>query len=363
MLRSFGLAVFGALTALGVLGLAACANNPGVPRYATAAPPPLTPVGPQRDATTVRIEMKDLPWWTIADSKHSFVLAFDESEAPPTRGARVGPVRSRDITLDADIYSATRCAWEIVPMGEPRPCRGLDRLTAMEIARDAITEARAELRAKAADAGASVVGDVRCFAEHRPVADATPRLWCEGVALAADLAVAAPPSAIDPTSDPAAPIAHDPRTKPTRFVFLADASVGMLADKPVVASTLGIRYRPFELGFYILDLQRETLVPQDRGLVGLGLTALVRKSIGRSRADAIAGVSAIAAFENNSTNPDFDGLYHGFVGVAYQSPWRISGVAQPFAQLRAGAAYGTAIAAQTVPMVELHLGLSTPERR
>jgi hypothetical protein len=150
---------------------------------------------------------------------------------------------------------------------------------------------------------------------------------------------------------------------PTRLVFYADGSAGVLGTKAVVASTLGIRYRPFEVGFCILDLQRESVAPQDRGLVGLGITGLVRLALGDSRADAIAGVSAVAAFRNGATNPDFDGLYHGFVGLAYQSPWRIAGTAQPYAQLRAGAAYGTAVAATLVPMVELHLGLSTPERR
>jgi hypothetical protein len=398
-----------ALSAVLVVGAVACANNPGVARYRATAPAALVPVGPPRDARSVRVEMKALPWWTVAESSRYFVLGFDERDQTPTKGARIGAVRSRDIALDDHTLGATKCAWEIVPMGDPRACQYTTRETAMAVSHDAIAEARAELRAKAADAGAGVVGDVRCFAERVPVAtsaDASPsgspdasaspiagRLWCEGIALDATVtagevasgAVApsgvAPggvasggrdPASIDPAGadravpdevDPAAPISYDPRVTPTRLVFYADASVGMLDAKPVVASTLGIRYRPFEVGFYILDLQRESVVPQDRGLVGLGLTALLRHAIGGSRADAIAGVSAIAAFQNGATNPDFDGLYHGFVGIAYQSPWRIAGTAQPYAQLRAGAAYGTAIAQKTVPMLELHLGLSTPERR
>jgi hypothetical protein len=99
------------------------------------------------------------------------------------------------------------------------------------------------------------------------------------------------------------------------------------------------------------------------GLVGIGFTALARVAIKDSRADMLVGASALAAAQNGATNPDFDGLYHGFVGLAYQTDWRIQGVAQPFVQLRAGVAHGTAIASQTLPMIELHLGLSTPEKR
>jgi hypothetical protein len=347
------------------IACAACANNPGIPKYPSAQPAPLAPVAAPRDAKSVRVEMKPLPWWTLAESSRQFVLGFDEPDMQPTPGARIGAVRSRDIALDDRIYSATKCAWEIVPMGDPRSCQHTTRETAMEIARDAITEARAELRARAADAGAGVVGDVRCFAEQLRVAPddtASARLWCEGVAIVPTVATS-PVVAASDEIDPAAPISHAPRVTPTRLVFYADGSAGVLAAKPVIASTLGVRYRPLEVGFYILDLQRESVVPQDQGLVGLGLTALVRYAIGESRADAIAGVSAIAAFQNGATNPDFDGLYHGFLGLAYQSPWRIAGTAQPYAQLRAGAAYGTAIAAKTLPMVELHIGLSTPEKR
>ena len=59
---------------------------------------------------------------------------------------------------------------------------------------------------------------------------------------------------------------------------------------------------------------------------------------------------------------DFPAGY-GFAGIAYQSSWRIGGYAQPFVQLRAGAARTTGMDAKTLPMLELHLGLTTPERR
>jgi len=351
------------MSRLAVLALAtaACAGNPGVSTFRSTTPVPLTPVAAPRAAQTVRIEMKALPWWTVAESSQYFVLGFDEPDTESTKGTSLGPVRSRDVALDENIFAAVKCAWQIVPMGDSRPCRVTTREQAMEIAHDAITEARAEVRARAADAGADVVGSVRCFAEQArtgSVAAPSGHLWCEGTAIAAPMTAGGTND-----RDPTAPIAYAPRTTPTRLVFYADASVGMLERKPVVSSTLGIRYRPFEFGFYILDLQRETIAPQDSGLVGLGLTALLRYGLKGSRADAILGASAVTAFKNNSTNPDFDGLYHGFVGLAYQSSWRIAGTAQPYAQLRAGAAYGTAIAARTVPMLELHVGLSTPERR
>ncbi|MBA3461153.1 MAG: hypothetical protein H0T46_14410 [Deltaproteobacteria bacterium] len=331
--------------------LVGCASNPGNPAYPTTRPAPLATVGAPRASETVRIEMKQLPWWTLAGTNERFIVKLDDDAETTTRGRILGPVRTRDVVLASDVFAAVACAWQIVPMGDPRPCGNTTREEAMAIAKDAIDEARAELRARAGDAGAGVVTDVRCFAESRREA----HLWCEGTALAVD---AAPNG-----SDPAAPRSTTVPFASTRFLLVADGSVGMLADRPIVGSTIGFRFRPFELGFYILDLGRKSVSPSEDGQVGLGLTLVGRFAIGRSRADAIAGVSAVAAFQNGATNPDFDGLYHGFVGLAYQSSWRIGGAAQPFAQLRAGVASGQAIGNEAVPMLELHLGMSSPERR
>lgn len=345
---------------------AAC-GNPGLPAYDTSLPPPLKPIGPPRDATTVRIAMKPLPWWTVAGGHDAFILGFDDQASTPVpSGERIGAVRSRDVELVDHVFEAVRCAWLTVPMGESRPCTQTTRSEAMAIARDAITEARAELRAHAADAGAGAVVNVRCFAERDA---ARSRLWCEGVALAVPSSEriararpdAPPPEVVEP--DPAAPIDREPALTETRFVLVADASVGMLGKRPIVGSTLGLRYRPLELGFYILDLQRESLAPRDDGVVGIGVTALGRIALGDTRADAIIGGSAVIAATNNTTNPHFDRLYHGFGGLAYQTPWRIGGVAQPFVQLRAGAAYGSVTASRVLPMLELHVGLTSPERR
>jgi hypothetical protein len=386
-----------------VICVAAACGNAGLPAFESSRPRPLASVGPPRATTDVRIAMKSLPWWTVAGTSEAFVLGFDDNAAPPPRGRRIGALRSRDIDLAPDIYDAVRCAWQVVPMGESRPCSRTSRTDAMAIARDAITEARAELRAHAGDAGAGAVIDVRCFAERdrMPVDDdrGGARLWCEGVALdtGEHIAVGASPDGgqvphreqathheqathreQDPTpaadgqpvaldADPAAPIDHEPRLPGTRLVLLADASIGFLGKRPIVGSTLALRYRPFELGFYILDLQRDRVSPRDDGLVGIGMTGLGRIALGRTRADAIVGVSSVVAAVNNTTNPDFESLYHGFAGVAYQTPWRIAGAAQPFVQLRAGAATGGVVtsiaAARAVPMFELHVGLTSPERR
>jgi len=305
------------------------------------------------------MKMKSLPWWTVADNDH-FVLRFDVEDDQPIRGKRVGPIRSRDIDLDNGVFEAIQCAWG----GDTDLCGERSLRSAGEQAHDAIAEARAELRARTADAGADIVGDVRCFAERRKSADpAAPpgpsKMWCEGVAFSAA------PDAVGVYADvdPALPKDDEPRMPEARFTLVADAGVGMQGGKPIVSSTLGIRYRPIEIGFYILDLQRESVAPQDNGLVGLGLTALGRKQLGRhSGGDAIFGGSAIAAFQNGSTNPDFDGLYQAFAGLAYQSRWNIWH-GQPWVQLRAGAASGTALKNKLAPLVELHLGLATPERR
>lgn len=351
------------------VAIGACAGNPGVPRYWKTHPAPLTPVGPPRRTEDVRIAMKELPWWTVSDGgTQRFILGFDETAAGTLPGRVVGPVRSRNVALTEEVFVAMRCGWQIA-MGTPDGCP-MSREQGQTLAREAITEARAELRAKAGDAGATGVRDVRCFAEARPSDAGEPghldrQVWCEGTAVVTEslsnLAADADPGAAAAV-DPAAPV-EQPVTMATRFALVADGSVAMLGEKPVVGSTLGLRYRPLELGFYILDLQRTSIAPKEGGLVGLGITALARFAIKGSRADALVGGSALAAAQNGATNPDFDGLYNGFVGIAYQSPWRIQGVAQPFVQLRAGAAYGTALAQKAMPMVELHLGLSTPERR
>jgi hypothetical protein len=330
--------------------LVGCASNPGNPAFRTTRPLPLAIVGSPRASETVRIEMKPLPWWTLAGTSEHFIVKLDDDAESTTRGRSLGPVRTRDVVLGSDVFAAVACAWQIVPMGDSRPC-DTTREEAMAIAKDAIDEARAELRARAGDAGAGVVTDVRCFAESRREA----HLWCEGIALAADAA----PNA----NDPAAPRRTGVSFTPTRFLLVADGSVGMLAERPIVGSTIGFRFRPFELGFYILDLGRKSVSPHQGGQVGLGLTLVGRFAIRRTRADAIAGVSAVAAFQNGATNPDVDGLYHGFVGLAYQSSWRLGGAAQPFAQLRAGVASGQAIGNRAVPMLELHIGMSSPERR
>lgn len=277
------------------------------------------------------------------------MLGFDEPGTPPIRGRVLGDLRSADLPID-DLYGALQCAWQIVPMGDPRPCHGMTRNDAMAAVRESIDHVRNDLRQRAAAIGADVVADIRCFAEARPA-----RLWCEGIAKSATASAAS-------EHDPAAPIEYAPRTPGARFTVLGDGSVGTLGKQVVVGTMLGIRYRPVELGLYILDLSRNSLAPKETGRVGLGGTALLRKALRRSRADALVGVSALATLQNGATNPSADSLYHGFLGFAYQSSWRISGVAQPFAQLRVGAARGSEID-KTLPMLELHLGLSTPERR
>lgn len=335
-----------------VVVLAACAHNPGVPRFDTERVSALAVAGRPLPSEGVRLEMRALPWWTVAGTSDRFVLAFDDPGRSPTPGRKVGEVRSRDVSLSPEVFAAARCAWQIVPMGDPRPCPTLTREEARELSRPAIEEARAELRAKAGDVGASVVGDVRCFADGRMSA----RLWCEGVAI--DAVIDGRPRDPDVLA-----MDREPRVPPSRFAVLADGSVGMLRDTAVVGTTLGIRYAPFELGLYILDLQRETVAPMDRGRIGIGMTALGRVAIAHSRFDALVGLSALGVTQNGATNPSFDGLYHGFLGVAYQTPWRLGGMAQPFVQLRLGAAAGSAIEQRAVPMIELHLGLSSPERR
>lgn len=340
-----------ALSALVVA--AACGSNPGNPQWRTVAPRALASVAPPREPARVTLEMFAVPWWTLAESGTTFILAFDEPQRPPVAGKRVGPVRSSDVVLAADELAAVRCAWKIVPMGDARPCTG-ERAEAMAVAHPIIARAEDDLRAQAARAGLGAVAGVRCFAAD----SRTPHLWCEGVAVAVDDTV----TALPPGEDPTQPIDRDPAVRPSRFVLVADGGVGMLGRQVVVSSTVGLRYRPVELGFYIADLSRHSLAPMEGGRVGVGATALGRYALGRSRWDAIAGGSVVATLTNGATNPAVAGLYEGFAGIAYQTDWRIFGAAQPWIQLRAGAAYDRA-GDRAAPLVGLHVGLSTPERR
>jgi hypothetical protein len=302
----------------------------------------------------VQLELRALPWWTEAGGPEAFILGFPAPTRDPTSGRKLGAVRSDDVPLSDPVYRAIRCAWMIVPVGDPRPCEG-DRAIAIEESHAAIAEVHAQLRARAGDAGASGVGDVRCFAEHAPAAG-TARLWCEGTALS----VAEDSRAPSVTPRGLQPAGYEQTLVGTRLVLFADGSAGMRGGAPYLGSSFGLRYRPLELGLAVLSFDPSQDQPRTRR-IGLGATLLVRHPIARSRADALAGVTALAVAPNGATNPDFDGLYHGFVGVAYQTSWRLMGVAQPFAQLRLGAARGTGF--PTAPMLELHLGLSTPERR
>jgi hypothetical protein len=92
---------------------------------------------------------------------------------------------------------------------------------------------------------------------------------------------------------------------------------------------------------------------------------MLRKSLGTSRFDLLLGASAVATAQNGATNPGFDGLYQGFGGIAYQTNMslRLFGGGQPFLQLRAGTAYEGGAVQRASPIVELHLGLSSPEAR
>lgn len=369
VIREHALRGLGCLASIAIAGvaIAGCSGNAGVPRYRTTTPAALPIAGAPRPPDAVRTDFKPLTWTTLAGGDQHFVLGFDESPLSPAAGKALGPVRSRDVVLAEHAFVALRCAWKIVPMGDPRPCFQMNRKEAMEQSEAPIEDALANLRIQAGDAGAGAVRDIRCFAaqSRRPEG----RLWCEGTAIVlANNAPAGSPPGLAPVGSayrsadpsPGAAIDHAPRTPGSRLVLHADGSVGLLGRLPMVASTIGLRYRPYEVGFYIVDLTRDD---RNRGLVGIGLSALGRLPLGGSRFDGIAGLSATAVAANGATNPDFDGLYQAFAGIAYQTNWRIAGSAQPFVQLRAGIARGTDLAPKAVPMLELHFGLSTPESR
>ncbi|MBP6631402.1 MAG: hypothetical protein KA297_18335 [Kofleriaceae bacterium] len=339
------------------LGLTACRSNPGAPRYPTARPPALAANGPARAPAEVAIGVLALPWWTLAGSRDSFILERPASEVHA--GARLGPIRTADHLVDGAEVDDLRCAWMIVPMGDPRPCLGRTRADARAHTTGVLAALDEALRGEAGAIGAAAVADVRCFVH---AGSALARAWCEGVALAplAAGAPAAPGSAaIRTTAVPVTSLGDgEVSNPPSRLVVLADTSVGAHGRRLTSGFSFGLRYRPVEatIGLVLFD--------DDAGQqAGMGGGLLGRYPLGASRADVVVGVSAHAVATNGATNPDFASLYQGFIGLAYQSPWRWGGRAQPWAQLRLGAATGGAIDDPFVPAIDLHLGLSSPERR
>jgi hypothetical protein len=316
----------------------------GAPHYGHSVPAALSPApAPVKD---VRLEVSPLPWWTNAGSPERFILGFPAPDA--TTSARdLGAIRSTDVELDLEMYEALQCAWMIVPMGDPRPCAAGSREEAMGHVHQTIHRAFDDLRTRTGVAGANLAAEVRCYATKQPL-----RLWCEGRARVAS----EQPRMAGPEPDPVEPRSGNPPLATTRFALTADASVAVQGNFPVVGSSIGFRYRPIETTFDILDLTRDGT---DRGLVGVGLTALGRYPLGRTGGDVIVGASAAGVAPNGATNPQFSGRFAAFTGVAYQTSWRWMGAAQPWVQLRVGAArYDGTI----TPVVGLHLGLSTPDR-
>jgi hypothetical protein len=196
---------------------------------------------------------------------------------------------------------------------------------------------------------------VRCFVSRGNVGYGPGKLWCEGTAFLAEV----PADRADPT----APIDSAPGLTAQRFLFVADYSVGIQSGKAVVGATIGLRYHPLELGFAFLDLQRNSFAPVENGIIGLGLTARGRMPLFSSRSDAIVGGTLATTSKNGTTNPAFQPLYQVFLGVAHQSSWRIFGTTQPWIQVRVGAADGPVTGDRVTALLDLHLGLSTPERR
>lgn len=275
-----------------------------------------------------------MTWWTGGGSSALFRLYFPPQPAPA--GRDVGPIRSADIALSPAEVDAAYCAWSV---GD----RSCSRTDAMAEVHEPIEHAFDELRASAAAAGANVAGNVRCYAQRDPG-----HLWCEAIARVA------PESPYDEI-DPAAPIAHEPPIAVTRFALVADGSIAMQGKTPVVGASAGIRYRPIELAFDMLDLSRDGT---DRNLFGVGLTALARIGLTRST-EAIAGASGAAVAPNGATNPHFESWWCAFGGISLQSSWRFRGIAVPWVQLRAGA---VRTEGRTLPLVALHIGLATPDR-
>lgn len=333
-----------------------------MPRFDLAGPPPLLSVAPTISADAVRIELNRNPWWTSAGTETDFILGLPAPDTDATRGRVLGDLRSHNIGLSVEDLADLRCAWQIVPVGQSRPCQG-PRDAAITAVTPLVDRALGQLRDQAGRAGVPVVRDVRCFAKRDPRclptgsgqdcdwADA--RMWCEGHALA-------PASSAVPFGDER-PAALD-EVPSSRLALVAAASAGGSGPAWFSGADLGLRFRPLELDFHVLDFHHT----MHANRVGFGGDLIGRLRLGGSSADVLAGMSATAAAQNGATNPKFDGLFGAFAGVGYQTrtKWFFD-VAQPYISLRGGVVRGDVDgdgAIRWSPMIELHVGLSTPER-
>ena len=313
------------------------------PHYASTAPPPL-PSSEHHDANEVRIEVRPTQWYDTDRVGGAFMLAFPAPRAPATQGRPLGAVRSDDIELET--VMTMRCAWQVVPSGDDRPCSGISRVDAMTEVQPAIHRAFDELRARAGQAGATVVAGVTCYTTFD-----RPHLWCEGRALVPDPRL---PDRVE--VDPSEPTTAEPELATNRFALASDGGVTMFGGTFARTASLALRYRPlsfaWELGAF------------NDGKFAVGISALWRFAVPHAPGlDAIVGGEASAVAPNHSVNPTFHGLYEAFTGLAYQTSWKIEGKAQPYVQLRVGAAHGhDVMTSPTEPVFGLAIGLSSPER-
>jgi hypothetical protein len=346
------------------------------PRYDTTQP--VTPkAAPPVAPGKVALHLRPLPWWTAIPAGDWFPLGLPTSERAPPRGAVVGDLRSIDVELDESSYQALRCAWLFAPGGK-RGCGGERRTAAIDATVPMVSDVLQSLRERAGEVGATGVRDVRCFADARGEG----RLWCEGTAVrdaAADVTVTSAPGARRTPSDDGL-IAVAPLPAPSPTEAFDDATAGgaldvlrpgklsvhgaftasMRGGDPVLGQDIGLRYGALGTAIRVLKFGGDSQV------MGVGLVAELQHRPSRSPVELLVGGSAMVAAPNGATNPAFEGLLGAHVGATKQLTYRIRGVAQPYISLRAGALRTSKAptdgGSKVAPMVELHLGLSTPRR-
>lgn len=316
----------------------------GVPRHDARPPPPLVWHGPPIAADQIVVDLYANPWWTATGTDTEFTLDLPAPDDARAVGRSLGPMRSAAVPMTAVAFADARCAWQIVPMGDPRPCAG-PRDAAIDAAWPLVEQALADLRAQAGAAGVPRVTAARCFAR---LVDQQGWLWCEGTASDA---------VAGPWDRPGAPREGKLDTgAASRLALVADASFGNVGDAWYRGADVGLRYRPVEVTLRMLAFFDDT--------ISLGGAVVGRQRLGTSSTDVLLGLSATASARNGSVNPTFHGTYGVFAGLGAQSRGRwFLGRAQVYASLRAGLAYGDPAdgAHRLAPTLELRLGLSTPE--
>lgn len=160
------------------------------PRYVDKMPPPVNAPSPASPGSVVlifpAIEAPQVLHWDEGESVRLVVPRTPASVLKTlAQGRPVGDLRTRDFELPDPTYAAMRCGFGRRWAGPPSEkatfaavyfCKSREDDSAARAATTPIVESVLEdLRVRAAESGATIASDIRCYLVKPPRA----RVWCE----------------------------------------------------------------------------------------------------------------------------------------------------------------------------------------